>query len=121
MEGEEGVFLFEGKSWHGMTGPVLSFALLGRGRSQQELRTVVPCSMADSRWSSSALGNLPMLKRNSLYHPSVSFLRQLSAFQEWICFAGCSFQAGVPRSPLAHVQWECEIHTIQESLEIYLW
>lgn len=107
-----------------MTGPLLCFALLGRGRSQQEHRTVVRCSMSDSKWSSSSLGNLPVLKRNSLQHPSVSFLSQILAFQEWICFTGQCLQAGDVLRPLklANVQWEFETCTIQElSLEIYLW
>lgn len=82
-------------SHHGMTGPLLCFALLGRGRFQQEHRTVVHCSMSDSKWSSSSLGTLPMPERNSLQYPSVSFLSQLLAFQEWICFTGQCFQAGV--------------------------
>lgn len=93
------------------------------GRSQQEHRTVVHCSMSDSKWSSSSLGNLPVLNRNSLQHPSVSFLSQLLAFQEWISFTGQCFQAGLLIRPLklANLQWECEPRTIQElSLEISL-
>lgn len=47
--------------------------VLGRGRSQQEHRTVGPGSVSDSKLSSSSLGNLPpLLKRSSLWHPPKS-------------------------------------------------